>query len=134
MTAITDYEDRMTIEVTGTFDIAVARNRLRQLADRFYLPTVLRARASAAITTICELVLFRTNVPENKFHLTMIVLNDDTQKGVEFQFLAPLTTEIVQHFVVAEWQLERACDELVVSNRGHNDFIIMRLWAKRGRV
>ena len=133
MTTNTERDDRITIDVTGTFDIAVARNRLRQLADAFQLPTVLRARAAAAITTIAELVLFRCNAPQTKFQLTIMVL-DDVLQGIEFQFVAPLTTEIVRQYVVAEWQLERACDEMVVSNRGQNDFIIMRLWAKKGRV
>lgn len=121
----------VSVDIAGTFDIAVARNRIRQLADQHQLPTILRARASAAITTIAELTLFKCDTLGRSLHLTMTILNDTPIRGIEFQFLAPLTTEISHNLVVAQSHLERTCDELIIKNRGQYDFIIMKLWCSQ---
>lgn len=130
---MTDH-DHITIELKGTFDVAVARNRLRQLGDRHRLSTMLRARTSAAITTVAEMALFKASERTTKLQLTMVVLNEDGKNpGIALQFVAPFTNDIFVNYSYAQWQLERACDEIEIDNRGKFDFVTMFLWSKRNR-
>lgn len=120
-----DSRDHLTVTIEGTFDVAVARNRLRQLADRFDLPTVLRARAAAAITTACEAALFKTPHPNSRIELTIQVLQENAKRGIQLVFHAPFRSDDN-----AEGQLQRACDCLKVEHVSGRDMITMSIWAR----
>lgn len=135
MTTISYNPDYVRIHIAEMYDVAVGRNRLRQLADKYYLSTIPRARAAAAIYTITDLVLYKSDNPTAALDLDIyVLLENDEARGFELQFSAPFTTDISQKFLAAEWQLERACDEIGISNRGSMDHIVMRIWSKRGVV
>jgi hypothetical protein len=124
-------ENKLTLDITGTFEIAIARNRLRQAASKYRLPLALQARAAAAITSIAELVLFQTETNNRQLKLVVFLHHDKEVQGIEFQFFAPLRNSINKHSPIAEWQLMQACDEFEISQHGSFDHLIMRLWARR---
>ena len=122
-----DSRDHLTVAIEGTFDVAVARNRLRQLADRFELPTVLRARAAAAITTACEAALFKAQTHQSRIDLTIHIIQDHTRQGVKLEFHTPREDTPNQQ---VDNQLERACDCLQVHRDGDQNMISMAIWAQ----
>lgn len=117
--------------IKGTFDIAVARNRLRRTADANHWPPIMRARISAAMTTLAEIVMYKGRSQPEQVMLKVMVINNGVQQGLEFQCLAPFKSDISQHYAVAHWQLERACDDLIIENQGaEEDLITMRVLAR----
>lgn len=124
-------DSKLILEIKGTFEIAIARNRLRQLTSKYRFPLMLQARAAAALTCVAEMILFHSDTKNRQLHLSIIVHDEAESQEIEFQFLAPLSSEISAEVGVAQWQLENACDELKISNRGVNDFVTMRLWVRR---
>jgi hypothetical protein len=126
-----DEENKLTLDIIGTFEVAIARNRLRQTAARYRLPLTLQARAAATITSIAELVLFQTEANNRQLKLVIFIHHETEQKGIEFQFFAALRSSINKHSSSAEWQLSQACDEFEISQHGSFDHLIMRLWARR---
>lgn len=130
MVAGFDPRDHLTVVIEGTFDVAIARNRLRQLADRFDLPTVLRARAAAAITTACEAALFKAQNKVAKLELTIWIVKEQSRQGVKLEFRAPFRSQIAVHNPGADVQLQRACDNLQINKDGDQDLITMAIWAR----
>jgi hypothetical protein len=130
MVAGFDPRDHLTVAIEGTFDVAIARNRLRQLADRFDLPTVLRARAAAAITTACETALFKVQNTRARVDLTITIVKEKTRQGVKLEFHAPFRSQIAVQNAGADVQLQRACDNLQIQQDGDLDLITMSIWAR----
>jgi hypothetical protein len=124
-------QNKLTLDIKGTFEVAIARNRVRQGAAALKLPLMLQARASAAITTIVELVLFQSKVSKRELKLVVLFHTEQAQQGIEFQFFAPFRSDILKHITVAEWQLQQACDELEISQHGSFDHVTMRIWSRR---
>jgi hypothetical protein len=131
---MTSEGTKFTLEITGTFEVAMARNRLRQAASAERLPLMLQARAAAAITRVAELVLFHGDVKNRQLKLVVLIHSASEPQGIEFQFFAPFRIHYPQDVQVAEWQLEQACDELEMTEHGSFDYVIMRLWARRKNV
>jgi hypothetical protein len=125
-----EYVEQITLQIRSTFDVAIARNRLRQFSVAQTLPTILQARASAAITTIAELALFKTRQVQPQLRLTMGLVNDQ-RKGIKFMFDAPFYKDICQSFAIAEWQLQRVCDEYHIESYETFDRIQLYLWCKQ---
>ena len=126
-----DEDSKLTLDINGTFEVAIARNRLRQAAARYRLPLILQARAAATITSIAELVLFQTAANNRQLKLVAFIHHEIEKQGIEFQFFAALRSSINKHSPSAEWQLTQACDEFEISQHGSFDHLIMRLWAQR---
>src|SRR5215204_1781354 len=124
-------QNKLTLDIKGTFEVAIARNRVRQGAAALKLPLMLQARASAAITTIVELVLFQSKSNKRELKLVVLFHAEQAQQGIEFQFFAPFRSDILKHITVAEWQLQQACDELEMSEHGSFDHVTMRIWSER---
>jgi hypothetical protein len=124
-------DDKLTLDIKGTFDIAIARNRLRQAATSQRLPLMLQARASAALTNAAELVLFQSDTKIRQLKLVVYIHPKQDSQGIEFQFFAPFRSDIMKFLPSAEWQLQQACDEFEMSQHGSFDHVIMRLWARR---
>jgi hypothetical protein len=122
-----DSRDHLTVAIEGTFDVAVARNRLRQLADRFELPTVLRARAAAAITTACEAALFKAQTHQSRIELAIHIIQDQARQGVKLEFHTPREDAANNQ---VNGQLERACDCLEIRRDGDQNLISMAIWAQ----
>ena len=120
--------ETIEVDIKGTFDVAVARNQLRKISENIQLPTILRARSAAVISTVSELVLFKStgDTPQLRLSISFIETND--KSGVEFECIAPFTNDIAKNFPVAEWQLERICDELDIKQHGSDDLLTIRLW------
>ncbi len=59
-------------------------------------------------------------------------IEDGNEHGLQFEFEAPLNSDISQNRVTAEWQLERACDEIGIKNQGDYVTLTHRLstWAR----
>lgn len=131
MTNVLESHSFLVLHISGTFDVAVARNQLRKFAAKHKLPSLLRARAAAATTTIASVILFRSSDYNASLELTVTLVEDDGIEGVKFEFNAALTDDINKRFVVSEWQLERACDEINISNHGDHDQVMMTIWMKR---
>jgi hypothetical protein len=125
-----EYAEPITLQIRSTFDVAIARNRLRHLGTAQNLPTLVQARASAAITTIAELVLYKTRQTNPLLTLTLRLVNQE-RRGLEFIFDAPFYREICPIFAIAEWQLQRACDEYRIDRFEMFDRIYLYLWCKR---
>lgn len=126
-----DEAYKLNLDITGTFEVAIARNRLRQAAASQQIPLMLQARAAAALTSIAELVLFRSESKNRQLKLVVFIHAEKDAQGIEFQFFAPLRNDIMKHLSTAEWQLQQACDEFEMSVHGSFDHIIMRLWTRR---
>lgn len=122
---------KLTLDIAGTFEVAIARNRLRQAAAGYQIPLVLQARAAAALTSIAELVLFGSVGKNRQLKLVVYVHPEKDAQSIEFQFFAPLMSDIMKYNSTAEWQLQQACDEFEMSAHGSFDHIVMRLWTRR---
>ena len=124
-------DEKLTLDIKGTFEVAIARNRLRQISTSHRLPLMLQARASAALTSAAELVLFQSHTKNRQLKLVVHIHSGENLQGIEFQFFAPIRSDIMKHLPSAEWQLQQACDEFEMSQHGSFDHVIMRLWARR---
>lgn len=127
------FASPLTLKMTGTYEIALARNQLRNYAAQHEILPLLRARSAAAITIIASVILFKSSDSNPTLELEVRPLEDDEVEGIEFQFYANLTHDISKRFVIAEMQLERVCDEIGITNRGDHDLVVMKIWAKRRR-
>jgi hypothetical protein len=114
------------VSIGGTFDVALARQRLRKLADAHNWPNLLRVRATAALTALVEVLYFRRINPQDALHIIISVLPAG-KPGVEFHIEAPFT-EICTRYAVARWQIERACDELVVQSNSGLEHVTVKVW------
>jgi hypothetical protein len=147
---------KLTLDINGTFEVAIARNRLRKAASQHDLPLMLQARATAALTSITEVVLFQSGGKNRDLKLVVLVHSHPDQQGVEFQFFALLHNETIKEGAMpeqilpyghdelgmgqsrpikqatdAEGQFAKVCDELNISQHGSFDHVIMRLWTWR---
>src|SRR5262245_35549783 len=100
------------LSISGTFDVALARQRLRKLADEHAWPNLLRVRATAALTALVEVLYFHRLHPQDALRIAISIPAAD-KPGIEFCSEVPFTS-ICARYAVARWHIERACDEFIV--------------------
>jgi len=116
------------IQISGTFDIALARQHLRKVSEELSWPATLRMRAIAAFTALAEIAHFKDRQHHGPSVVYMHILDQNKIHGVEFHVDANLEM-ISREYPVARWQLERVSDELEVEDGRNTQHIIMRIWA-----
>jgi hypothetical protein len=116
------------IQISGTFDIALARQHLRKLSEELDWSPTFRMRATAAFTALAEIAHFKDRQHQGPSVVYVQVLEQNTIQGVEFHADANLEM-ISREYPVARWQLERVSDELDVEEGKSVQHIVMRVWA-----
>lgn len=122
----------LVLPITGTFDIAVARNKMRKVAEQYNWPPAFRARASAALTVLAELVLFAHYPHANSLLLNINVLERGGQLGIEFVCDTSSSANGLFNSLSnpARSQLERASDELDFCTGNGTNQITVRVWTR----
>jgi len=118
----------MRIPVQGTFDVALARNLLRKrVAEKGWQPAY-RARASAALTALTELIL----LSQAPAVLDIDLVEERVKAGVrlvcEIHWRAAKGVLLEQ----ARVQLSRAADELQIEDRPSMTRVVASVWIKEG--
>jgi len=116
------------IRITGTFDIALARQHLRKLSEELNWSPTFRMRATAAFTALAEIAHFKDRHHEGSSVVYVQVIEKNGMHGVEFH--ADTNLEMIsREYPVARWQLERVSDELEVEEGKSVQHIVMRVWS-----
>jgi hypothetical protein len=116
------------IQISGTFDIALARQHLRKLSEELRWSPTFRMRATAAFTALAEIAHFKDRQHQGPSVVYIQVLEENQVQGVEFHVDTNLEM-ISREYPVARWQLERVSDELEVDEGKSMQHIVMRVWA-----
>ena len=118
------------IQISGTFDIALARQHLRKLSEELNWSPTFRMRATAAFTALAEIAHFKDRQHQGPSVVYVQVIQQGGVHGVEFHADSNLEM-ISREYPVARWQLERVSDELEVEDGNSTQHIIMRVWSNR---
>jgi hypothetical protein len=119
-----------TLPIKGTFDIAMARNFLRQTAQGYNWPPQFRARASAALSALAELGLFAQPSNGSGFNLCIDILERGGIHGIECSCEIRRITQTDNFANYARLQLERASDEVEFKQLAEMQQIKARVWLK----
>jgi hypothetical protein len=120
-----------TLTINDAYDITVARNMLRKTADAYRWPPLFRARASAALTALAELVLFAQPQNSEGLRIDVDVTQNDTGVGIAFHCNALVPENAYMQHGLARFQLERATDELHINTVRDTQEITARLWIEK---
>jgi hypothetical protein len=118
------------IQISGTFDIALARQHLRKLSEELNWSPTFRMRATAAFTALAEIAHFKDRQHQGPSVVYVHVVQQGSVYGVEFHADSNLEM-ISREYPVARWQLERVSDELEVEDGDATQHIVMRVWSNR---
>jgi hypothetical protein len=122
----------MTIQISGTFDIAPARQNIRRLSEKLDWTPTIRLRAIAAFTALAEIGHVKDRQRREPLVIYLKILNREDGYVIEFHTDANLDG-IAREYPVARWQLERVSDEFEVEPGEKSDHIVMRILAIRRR-
>lgn len=127
-----EYDTHMQIQIGGTFDMAVTRQRIRKLSDECQWSSMLRLRVIAAFTALAETLYFREHQREAPLTVSLCILKEGRRDTIEYHVDVNFE-EIRKRFPVAHWRLERVSDDLLIKNCGDYDHITMIIWSDGGR-
>jgi hypothetical protein len=116
------------IQISGTFDIALARQHLRKLSEELNWSPTFRMRATAAFTALAEIAHFKDRNHQGVSVVYVQVLEQNDMQGIEFHVDTNLEM-ISREYPVARWQLERVSDDLEIENSKGIQHIVIRVWA-----
>lgn len=114
------------IQISGTFDIALARQHLRKLSEELQWSPTLRLRAVAAFTAMAETAYFRDSQRQGPLLVYVHVLEPPHAKGIEFHADVDFES-ISRQFPVAKWHLQRVSDHLEIERRETFDHLVLRV-------
>lgn len=129
---MTEQDTSIMIQIGGTFDMAVTRQRIRRLSDEFQWSSMLRLRVIAAFTALAETLYFREHQREIPLTVNLCIFKDERRDTIEYHVDVNFE-EIRKRFPVAHWRLERVSDDLVIKNSGEIDHLVLRIWSDGGR-
>jgi len=126
-----DVPTGVSIEITGTYNVAVARQHLRKLSEELHWSQTLLLRAIAAFTALAETAHFKDRRRE---HLVVYIEAIEREKAHGIEFSADADLDIISRdYPAARWQLERVSDEFEINRRGNTDHIVIRVLATEKR-
>jgi hypothetical protein len=118
----------LEITISGTMDMARARQSLRKLGDEQAWPNALKVRAIAALTAMAETLYFARTERPVPLQISVEHVDERGQPCVELQTRTDFA-EACRFCPTAQDQLERASDELVINPSNGGDQIVVRLWS-----
>lgn len=127
-----DMSTGIGIHISGTFDIAVARQHIRKLCQELRWPAELCLRGIAAMTALAETVYFKDRLRDGPLVVYIHAVEQEGIYGIELHADADFAS-IAREFPLARWHLERVSNELKILRQENYDHIVLSVWSSGRR-
>jgi anti-sigma-K factor RskA len=117
----------LDITISGTFDMARARQALRKMGDQQAWPNVLTLRSIAAVTALAESLYFSSPDRSSPLRISIQMHQRGGHPVVELRAHTQFD-EVSRHCTSVRGQLERASDEFLLERADRGDHLTLRLW------